>query len=151
MRRAAQQSLFFQRQLVQRERLLVRSLNHAFIMLLSNFTCMNNHTVWGHQQEELAEQRVDQTRYSETPDEIKDFIQKLALKYGCEVETRELPCEMRNEPIEKVHLPGLWNECRASFLKVLRAIEDITQIVYKLNICMEKHKVIHLRLRPSKN
>lgn len=95
-----------------------------------------------HRPRELKEQRVSHTRHTEAPDEIKDFIQSLAMKYGCDIDDNKLLCEKGNQSVEELYLPGLWNECKVNFSTVLSAIEDITQIVYKLYICMERHKVI---------
>lgn len=107
------------------------------------------HAVLDYKPEILSGQRVDEPRVGEPSDEIKDFIHGLALKYDCEIDDRNVLRETNIH--EELPLSGLWNECKGSFTRILHAIEDMVQVVYKLNVCMERQKLGHLGPKTSGN
>jgi len=114
---------------------------NEWILIFLFFDGLCIHAVLGYEPEILPEQRVDEARVCKPSDEIKDFIKGLALKYDCEIDDRNVLYETSSQSVEELPLSGVWNECKGSFSRILHAIEDVVQVVYKLNVCIERQKL----------
>lgn len=110
-----------------------------FDAFLSTLSCKR--AVRDYEPVESADQRVEHSSGVDTPpDEIKDFIQELALKYDCVIDGDTSQSTMSIHSDERLKLSGAWNECQEIFSIILEEIEKVVQIIYKINISIQRQK-----------
>lgn len=99
-----------------------------------------NRAVRDYEPVESADQRVEHNVVDTPSDEVKDFIQELALKYDCAIDDETSQSTRSIHSVERLKLSGAWKECQESFSVILDEIENVVQIIYKLNISIQRQK-----------
>lgn len=117
-------------------------LNRCIITLFVSIFC---DAVHGYKSEHLvnlkASQRSEVAGVSRTGS-AKDFIRELSAKYHCDIgiDHEDLKSDDKNEG--EIKLSNSLSQCKDSFSAVVNKIEDIVQIIYKLNCLQQKKETI---------